>query len=361
MRTLVEDAGRGRGAPAERRRRTHCPGERTPGPGPQPAAAVAVRRRGPARSRARRRRSPCSRSRVGLVVPGPSAAQDRPPGPDLVPVAQAYTAAWNAHDLDAVLAGFAPDAVVRERRGDVPPAVWDTRDPQVVRAYLDGLHDGAAYDPSGLVWVTGHRQIAALGRRALRAAPPLRGWARTAPPGTRWAGRTGSSSTPTSSLPGVGPAEGEAEAVVRGGRIAVLSFVQSPASVQRQRRRGRRPFVRAMATDRAVALGSGSGGPRARRRTGTRDLAGGAGLALLAGVAARRCAAGEAEARAGAARRGRGSRLPRRQSVATPRAEILNHALLSTGNRSGTAPTGRMTPRGRVRGGESPGSARHSP
>ena len=34
-------------------------------------------------------------------------------------MAAAYTAAWNAHDLPAVLAGFAPDAVVRERRGAV--------------------------------------------------------------------------------------------------------------------------------------------------------------------------------------------------------------------------------------------------
>src|SRR5688572_18808420 len=55
---------------------------------------------------------------LGLVVPGRSAAQAPPvPAPALIPVAAAYTAAWNAHDLPAVLALFAPDAVVRERRG----------------------------------------------------------------------------------------------------------------------------------------------------------------------------------------------------------------------------------------------------
>ena len=34
--------------------------------------------------------------------------------------------------------------------------------------------------------------------------------------------------------PGISPAEGDAEAVVRGGRIAVLSLVQTPDSVRRQ-------------------------------------------------------------------------------------------------------------------------------
>ena len=74
---------------------------------------------------------------LGLVAPGRSAAQAPPPAPEPARVAEAFTAAWNAHDLPAVLALFAPDAVVRERWGAVPPDVWDTRDPQVVRAYLD--------------------------------------------------------------------------------------------------------------------------------------------------------------------------------------------------------------------------------
>jgi hypothetical protein len=82
-------------------------------------------------------------------------------GTTLVPVAEAYTAAWNAHDLPAVLALFAPDAVVRERRGDVPPHVWDTHDPQVVATYLEDSHDGATYDTHGLTWVTGRQPIAA--------------------------------------------------------------------------------------------------------------------------------------------------------------------------------------------------------
>ena len=39
---------------------------------------------------------------------------------------------------------------------------------------------------------------------------------------------------PAQRLPGVGPLEGDAEAVVRGGRITVLTLVVSPESVQRQ-------------------------------------------------------------------------------------------------------------------------------
>lgn len=155
--------------------------------------------------------------------------------PDLLPLAQAFTAAWNAHDLGAVLAFFAPDAVVRERRGDVPPDVWDTHDPQVVRKYLHDSHDGAGdlYDPGGLVWASGPQAIAvwaaerfAANHRAAagryRAAGGAVGW------------RYQQFSDPSQRVPGVGPLEGTAEAVVRGGRITLLTLVLSPASVARQ-------------------------------------------------------------------------------------------------------------------------------
>ena len=72
---------------------------------------------------------------LGLAAPGRSAAQ-APPAPEPVRVAEAFTAAWNAHDLPAVLALLAPDAVVRERQGPVPPHVWDTRD----RVYVSSAY-----------------------------------------------------------------------------------------------------------------------------------------------------------------------------------------------------------------------------
>ena len=147
----------------------------------------------------------------GGVLPRRLHAQEPAP----VAVARAYTAAWNAHDLPAVLALFAPDAVVRERAGAVPAAVWDTHDPQVVRAYLEGAssHD----DAHGLVWVTGHAETAAwaagrLAQHPRLAADPYRAAGDT----VGWSYRE--FADPYQLVPGVGPAEGEAEAVVRGGR-----------------------------------------------------------------------------------------------------------------------------------------------
>ena len=179
-----------------------------------------------------------------------------------------------------MLALFAPDAVVRERPGAVPPAVWDTRDPQVVRAYLEGAsssHD----DAPGLVWVTGRPEIAAWA--AVRFAQHHRfaaGPYRAAGDTVGWSYRE--FVDPFQLLPGVSPAEGDAEAVVRGGRIAVLSLVQSPASVRRQwgeADRGRGPG----GGDPARRAGRGRAErpaeratPR-RRRTDRRGLAPGAG------------------------------------------------------------------------------------
>jgi ketosteroid isomerase-like protein len=167
------------------------------------------------------------------AVPRPAAAQVAAPLiPDPLPVAAAFGAAWNAHDLPAVLALLAPDAVVRERRGPVPPHVWDARDPAVVRAYLDEVsHNGD--DPGRLVWVTGHPEIAAWAAARFaerhRYAP---GPSRAAGETVRWAYRE--FVDPFQLTPGISPAEGDAEAVVRGGQIAVLSLVQTPASVRRQ-------------------------------------------------------------------------------------------------------------------------------
>ena len=197
---------------------------------------------------------------MGLVAPGLSAAQDLPPSPDPVPLARAYTAAWNAHDLAAVLACFAPDAVVRERRGEVPPAVWDAHDPRVVRAYLEDSRHDLNDNPSALIWVTGHQEIAAWAAAAFAhrhrfVAAQYRATGDT----VSW--RYREFVDPFQRAPGVSPAEGEAEAVVRGGRITRLSLVQSPASVQQQRGEGAAAFVRAMATGRAAPLGSGPGGP----------------------------------------------------------------------------------------------------
>jgi hypothetical protein len=173
-----------------------------------------------------------------------------------VAVAGALDAAWNAHDLGAVLAVFAPDAVVRERRGDVPAAVWDTRDPHVVRAYLEGSHDGDNYDTGGLVWVTGHQQIAAWA--AARFAQHHRfESARPREAGDLVVWQYREFVDPFQRTPGVAPIEGSAEAVVRSDRITSLTLVLSPASAHRQRSEVAAAFDHAMATQRRAPPSDG--------------------------------------------------------------------------------------------------------
>jgi len=231
---------------------------------------------------------------LGLLAPGQSAAQGTLlPARELVPLAEAYSAAWNARDLPAVLALFAPDAVVRERRGDVPPAVWDTRDPQVVRTYLDGALNGDHYDTGGLVWAMGHRQIAAWA--AARFAQHHRyavGPPRPAGDTVGWPYRE--YADPFQFVRGFSPTEGDAEAVVRFGRITVLTLVESPASAQRRWREVGAVLERPVANRHATPLGDGPssalsgslrGGPAAEPTPVGWPLALG-GLAGLAAVTA---------------------------------------------------------------------------
>ena len=240
---------------------------------------------------------------LGLAVAGALAAGTgvaaAAPESALIASARAFTAAWNAHDLDAVLALFAPDAVVRVRRGAVPPEVWDSRDPQVVRAYQDGADAGANYDAGGFVWATGRSQIAAWAAAHFKehhrfaAGPP-----RAAGGTVGWPYRA--FVDPYQLLPGVGPTEGDAEAVVRGGRIATLTLVESSASVRRRGGEADAGFARAMATRRAApywdepaGVSVPPGGPRGAARAaeptpvGWPLALGGLGL-LAAGAAAQR-------------------------------------------------------------------------
>jgi hypothetical protein len=199
---------------------------------------------------------------VGAAPPRPATGAGAPaPATAAAPPAAASEAARGAGDAAGVLALLAPDAVVRERWGEVPPAVWDTRDPRVVHAYLEGSHDGEAYDTSGFAWASGHRQIAAwaaarfaqhqrLAAARYRAAGGTVGW------------QYQEFDDPFQGLPGVGPLEGTAEAEVRGGAITRLTLVQSPASAARQRGEVE-AAARAAATRRAAPVGFGAarGGP----------------------------------------------------------------------------------------------------
>ena len=198
---------------------------------------------------------------LGLLAPGRSAAQGSPPAPALIPVAQAYTAAWNAHDLAAVLACFAPDAIVRERWGAVPPDVWDTRDPRVARAYLDNAFAGEAYATHGFAWATGRPEIAAWA--AARFAQRHRfATDQHHATGDTVAWRYQEFVDPFQRTPGFSPTEGSAEAVVRAGRITVLTLVRSPASAERQRAEADAALAALRtATHRASQRAAGPGAP----------------------------------------------------------------------------------------------------
>ena len=199
----------------------------------------------------------------GVVAPRPLHAQ----APDLVPVAPAYTAAWNAHDLPAVLALFAPDAVVRERGGRCRPPCGTPATHGSCRTTWTLASDGANSDPSNLVWVAGHPQIAAwaaarFAQQHRFAAGPYHAAGDT----VGWPYRE--FVDPYQRLPGVGPLEGDAEAVVRDGRITRLTLLLSPASVRRRHGEVEAAGAGRVATYRASLRGAGaspplSGPPRA--------------------------------------------------------------------------------------------------
>ena len=93
-------------------------------------------------------------------------------------------------------------------------------------------------------------------------------------------------------VPGFSPTEGDADAVVRGGRITALTLVVSPESVQRRRGEMQAASARAEATRLAAPIAVGPslqprgpqrGGPAAEPAGAAWPLALG-GLALLGGV-----------------------------------------------------------------------------
>jgi hypothetical protein len=180
------------------------------------------------------RRRPCGRgASLGLLALGVATRWALAPTDalaqqaDLVAFAQAYTTAWNAHDLAAVLACFAPDAVVRHRDAMVPEAAWASE--EAMRQYLYA-EEGWHY---GLVWARGAADVADVTERAFAAH------AHTDTSAYRTAGETVTwryvlHEDPFHQFPGVGPVTGVAEAVVRGRQIVQISTVHDADSVQRR-------------------------------------------------------------------------------------------------------------------------------
>jgi len=225
----------------------------------------------------------------GLARVGAAAAGRDGPDAELTAFARAFGAAWGARDLGAVLAGFAPDAVVRERHGEVPAAVWDTRDPEVVRAYLDRAHDGDSYATNGFSWATGPQQLAAwVAARFARDHRIVADSLRAAGDTLAW--RYRELLDPLQVALGLAPLDGDADAVVRGGRITVLSLVVAPEAQQRLRSEVRMAADRAAARTAAAPSGDAAGRPPRPPRGAAADPPGATwplalgGLALAGGV-----------------------------------------------------------------------------
>jgi len=201
---------------------------------------------------------------------------------DLVAFARAYTAAWNAHDLEAVLARFGPDAVVRRRSEEVPEAVWDAQEQWIVDSFVD------ASPGAGFAWVRGSASIRAWARDLFRLghrteAAEYRAEGATA----TW--RYRDFDGPPQALHGLGPVEGTAQAEIRAGRIVRLTRVDDPASVARQRA-ATAPILAAQAAHREAHATQGTEarrthGSRAGHPTGPAELGWTLGAAALGGAA----------------------------------------------------------------------------
>jgi hypothetical protein len=231
----------------------------------------------------------------GLVWgPARAAGAAAAPAPDLVAFARAVNAAWNAHDLDRVAAYFAPGATIRQMGVRFAVAAADGSDPPVVEDVygagprsLAAAQDGGGWPGDDVLWAAGPPRIRtwlpwlfAAGHRveasAYRAAGDTVTW------------RYRAFADPYQRFAGVGPAEGTAALVVRGGRIFELTVASDGYTVARRARQfnaemSARIAARAAAPpDGSAAPGRGGGaGPRPAGAPDARLLLG---LAAAAGV-----------------------------------------------------------------------------
>ena len=170
---------------------------------------------------------------LGRVPESPDAPGT--PSPDLVAFAQAFNATWNAHDVEAVLAFFAPDAVVQQPAAsagiDGGGSHATVRD--VYGVAFDAWDDPPAERHGMVEWAADPTARRAWVQRLLRrnhrvAATDYRARGER----VRWTFRA--FADPYQTLPGVGPTDGTAQAVVRAGHIATLVTAPEPASVRQR-------------------------------------------------------------------------------------------------------------------------------
>ena len=199
------------------------------------------------------------RAAAGVVADAAMTADDaetaplgsRAPVPDLTTLAQEYVAAWNAHDVDGVLAFFAPDAIVRQGDTQVPDEVWNTQHDATALVDDAPRPAWAGY----FFWARGSTAIRALLTKAFQSHPHVE-TANYQAAGDAITWRYRLREDPYQGVPGVQPLEGTAEMVVHDGRITRLSIVHDSDSLQR-----RWDAIVAAARRRAAQLDAAAGDP----------------------------------------------------------------------------------------------------
>ena len=171
-----------------------------------------------------------------------SAAPGSAPAADLVAFAEAFNAAWNAHDVEGVAAFFAPDATVRQTSARVAGA----GDAVVVAPVIEDVygagprsladaHDPATWAQGEVLWATGPAAIRAwlppvfatshrVEAVAYRAEADVVAW------------RFRAFADPYQQALGVAPVEGTASLVVRAGRAVSFGFDTEGEAVARRAR-----------------------------------------------------------------------------------------------------------------------------
>ena len=172
------------------------------------------------------------------------AAPGAAPAADLVAFARAFNAAWNAHDVEGVVAFFAPDATVRQTRARVAGARRHAghragdrgrlrRGPAVARRR--GAVDPGAWARGEVLWAAGTPRLRAWLPALFAAGHRVEASAyRTDGDVVTW--RFRAFADPYQGVAGVEPVEGTASLVVRAGRAVALGFETEGETVDRRAR-----------------------------------------------------------------------------------------------------------------------------
>ena len=161
-------------------------------------------------------------------------------------LATAFNAAWNAGQVEGVVALFAEEATVRQRDADI-----EGSGPNVaVRDRYGVAHTYIGEPPPGdgrvVTWAAGAPEVRAWARPLLADGHRVEAAGyRTSGDGATATWDYAATTAATRRLPGVGPTAGTAELTVRGGRIVSLTLTSDRASVAARqaslRRRRPRP------------------------------------------------------------------------------------------------------------------------